>query len=410
MKVISILPFSSVVTGGDFKVDVFADGLHTRIAQQIWKRSQKYKLECWRLERKLKESIMDEKDGIIYRAFPAFRPSLGALDMKLWKAALATFPYSRRIVSATYSLSILKELRRRCQEEEVLIQINDGFSNMALLICLYCRNVPIVFAHVGGAPQTYSAFTTFWRLPFSLIERKAMSYTDKIFAQSPWIYDRLAKIFNNVTLLCPWGVDFDLFKPMDKQRARKILKIPLDANVLLYVGRYDSIKGVDTILDIYKRMGNDTELVLVGGQKNDPLYQQAIESGAIVCEQVSQSELVPYYSAADAYLLPKFYSKGEMADVEEFMSIGITQIEAMACGTPSVGTNLYHLLGSKNEHKQIGLIPSSVEDTVRCIFEVLENPNQYKNCREIAEKYYSWDGIVNQMVGIYDELHEKYYE
>jgi D-inositol-3-phosphate glycosyltransferase len=280
---------------------------------------------------------------------------------------------------------------------------------MALLICLCCKNAPIVFAHVGGAPQTYSAFTTFWRLPFSLIERKAMSYADKTLAQSQWIHDRLAKLFSNVTLCCPWGVDFDLFKPIDKQRARKELGLPLDKRILLYVGRLDSIKGVGTILDIYGRMKPDVELVLVGGQKNDPLYQQAIESGAIIRGQVLQSELVPYYSAADVYLLPKFYAKNEMADVEEFMSIGLAQIEAMACGCSSVGTNLYHLLGSKDERKQMGKIPNSSKDAIQCILEIVEHPEQYKNCRRIAEKYYGWDGIVKQMVSIYDELHEKYY-
>lgn len=405
MKVISILPFSSIAGS---KVDIFADGFHTRIAQQIWKRNQKYELECWRLERKLKKPIISKKNGIIYKAFPAFRPSLGTLDMKIWKTALATFPYGRRIVSATYSLSLLKELRKQCQEE-VLIQVNDGFSNMALLICLCCQNAPVVFAHVGGAPQTYSAFTTFWRLPFSLIERKAMSYTDKILAQSPWIYDRLSKIFSNVKLCCPWGVDFDLFKPIDKQRARNELGLPFDKRILLYVGRLDSIKGVDSILEIYKRMKPNVELVLVGGQKDDPLYRQAIESSAVVRGQVSQSELVPYYSAADVYLLPKFYTKRERADVEEFMSIGIAEIEAMACGVPSVGTNLYHLLGSEEELKQMGKIPNSPDNVAQCIAEVLDNPSQYKNCREIAEKYYGWDGIVKQMVSIYDELHEKYY-
>jgi glycosyltransferase involved in cell wall biosynthesis len=412
MKVILILPFSSLVTGRDFKVDMFADGFHTRIAQQIWKRTKKYQLECWRTERKLKRAITGERDGIVYRAFPSFRPTLGSLDMHIWKAALATLPYSRRIVSDEYSLPMLKELKKQCQDEEVLIQINASFAPMTYLISLCCQNVPIVFAHTAGPPQTYSALTFISRMPFSFMERKAISYTDKILVQSKWIYDRLSKLFPNVTLCCPWGVDFEKFKPLGKQEARNALGIPPAKKVLLYVGHLDSIKGVDLILKVYKELKTeyDVELLLVGAQKADPLYHEAIEAGAIVREWVSQSELIPYYSAADVFLLPKFYSRREVASLEEFMSIAVAQIESMACGTPAVGTNLNHFLGSENELKEVGKIPSNPGDVAQCVAEILEHPNLYQNCREIAQRYYGWDGIVKCLVDIYDELFQKYYK
>ena len=91
------------------------------------------------------------------------------------------------------------------------------------------------------------------------------------------------------------------------------------------------------------------------------------------------------------------------------MGIGAAQIESLACGTPIVGTNLKHFLGDEGELRGVGKIPKSPSDVAQCVAEILEHPELYQNCRQIAQKYYSWDSIVVQTVGIYDELFEKYY-
>jgi len=411
VKVIHILPYSSLVTSRDFKVDLFADGFHVRIAQQIWKRTQKYQLECWRPERKLKEAITGEKDGIVYRAFPSFRPTLGYLDKFVYKGVMATYPYVRFALLREYSLSMLRELKRQCQEDNVLVQIY-SHNDLALLICLYLRNVPIVGVHIGAAPWSYSLATFIYHLPLSLLERKALKNVDILLASSKWIRNNLSKFHPHIILCAPpLAIDFNEFKPIAKEEARKALKIPLDKRVLLHVGRFDSAKGVDAILKVYRELKSkyDLELLLVGGLKTDPLYHEAVKAGAIVREWIPRHELIPYYGAADVYLFPRFYSAREQEGLEEFMGTGVAPLESLACGTPVVGTNLRHFLGSEDELKKVGKIPSSRAEVARCIAEVLEHPERYKNCREVARKYYSWDPVVQRIVDVYDELFDKYY-
>jgi glycosyltransferase involved in cell wall biosynthesis len=123
-----------------------------------------------------------------------------------------------------------------------------------------------------------------------------------------------------------------------------------------------------------------------------------------------QHELVPYYSAADVYLFTRFYSNRREEKLEEFMGFGAAPIESMACGTPVVGTNLRHFLGTKKELSKIGKMPKDIEDAVKCVTEVLEHPELYRNCRQIARKYYSWENVVDRLIAIYDELFAEYYK
>jgi D-inositol-3-phosphate glycosyltransferase len=415
MKVIHILPYSSLVTGKDFKVDLFADGYHVRVAQQIWKRTKKYQQECWRPERMLKEAISGEKDGIVYRAFPSFRPTLGSLDKFVYKGAMATFPSVRLGLWREYSLSLLKELKRECQREQVLIHIYHMHFDLSYLICLCLPDVPIVGWHIGDTPYTHSFSSFIYHLPLSLVERKALGNVDAIFVGTKGIYDAFHKCYKSIPRVVtpmPFGVDFEQLKPLVKEEAKKSLGIPADRKVIFYVGRFDSAKGFDLILKVYRELKSsyDVELIAIGGLKTDPLYNEAVESGATVHEWMAQAELIPYYSAADVYLFPKFYSSKRDENIEKFMGLGMAPRESLVCGTPVVGTNLKYFLGDGDELRKIGIIPADPEDVIKCVSEVFEHPDRYRNCREITAKYYSWGPVVQRIVDVYDELFDKYYK
>ena len=412
MKVIHILPYSSLATGRGFDVDLFGFGYHAKVAQYVWKRTRKYQLECWRPERKLKEAISGEKDGIIYRAFPSFRPTLGFLDKVIYKGVTRFAPQARWGLWREYSASLLKELKKECQDGEVLVHLFQVPFDLSYLICLYLRDVPIVGTHIGGAPYTYSLSSLLYHLPFSLVEQKALRNVDVMLASSAKISEGFSKLCSHVMTCAPTaGMDFDWFRPLEKETIRSALGIPPGKRVLLHIGRFDSAKGLDVILRAHRELKSryDLELILLGGLRTDPLYGEAVKSGARVREWLPQHELIPYYSAADVYLFTRFYHSMAQERLEEFMGIGTAPLESLACGTPVVGTNLKHFLGIEDDLKGIGKIPVTPDDVVKYIVDVLEHPELYRNCREIARKYYSWETVADQLIDIYDQLLEKYY-
>lgn len=411
MRVILILPYSSLVVSDDYKPDLFGDGYHVRVAKEIWKRSHKYQLECWRPERKLRQEMRGEKDGIVYRAFPSWRPTLGKLTPFVYKKVVDLYAPLRWSLWREYSLPLVRALRKECSKGDVVIYLFHLHFVLSYLICLCCGNVPIIGYHIGGTPLGYSLSGFASQLPFSLLEGKALGTVDAVFLTSESVYHSFARFYRKIPRIVypmPMCVDFELFKPMDKQEARRLLGINPSKKVILHVGRFDCAKGLDVILDMLPalRRSYDIEFVAIGGTKSDMLYQRAVESDVRAIEWLPQQELVKYYCASDVYALPKFYKNHN--DPDRFMATGVASEEALACGLPVIGTNLDGFF-TQEEIKGIGGIPKNKDDLVMWVEDVFDNPERYTNCREVAMKYYSWTPRVEKMLEVFDELSEKYY-
>ncbi len=411
MRIIMVLPYSSLVSNPS----LFGDGYHVRTAKEIWKRSHKHQLECWRTERVLKQEVSGEKDGIIYRAFPSWRPSLGKLTPLVYKGIVNAYAPLRWSVWREYSMSLIKALKKESEKGDVLIHLMHIPFDLSYMICLACGDkVPIVGQHIGGNPYGYNAFSYLTNMPFSFVEQKALSKIDVMLVGTEWHardFERCFKVIPKVLYPFPQCVDFDLFKPMDKLEARKQLGIDPKKKVIIHIGRFDSAKGFDAILDILPTLGQHypVEFIAIGGTKHDLLYDRARGLGARVLEWLPQQELVKYYSASDVYLFPKFYDKESEADTEKFMGAGVACAEALGCGLPVIGTNLKGFFATPEELKGIGGIPKDKDDLVGWVEDCFDNPERYNRCREVAMKYYSWQPIVERLLDVYDELKEKYY-
>jgi D-inositol-3-phosphate glycosyltransferase len=140
----------------------------------------------------------------------------------------------------------------------------------------------------------------------------------------------------------PCGVDTALFRPGDRDVARARVA-PGDAPLLLYVGRIAPIKGLETLLDAVARLrarGSSVRLLVVGGEADEPVdgHEAAIrqrvnalglrDAVRFVGAQ-PQETLRDYYVAADVTVLPSYYE-----------SFGMVALEAMACGSPVIGSRV----------------------------------------------------------------------
>lgn len=128
------------------------------------------------------------------------------------------------------------------------------------------------------------------------------------------------------------GVDLALFYPLDKAAARRALGI--DGFTLLSVGHLDPRKGHERTIAALRHL-DGVRLVIVGGGAGKQKLQ-ALASAEGVLDRVSfvppiaQAQLRAYYSACDALVLAS--SREGWANV---------LLEAMACGTPVVASNVW---------------------------------------------------------------------
>lgn len=136
----------------------------------------------------------------------------------------------------------------------------------------------------------------------------------------------------------PCGVDLDRFKPLDKPSARRQLGFSGDDFIILYVGRYAPVKGLNRLLETVGHLTHlpGLRLVMVGGDgPHTPMFRQLqseatalnIQNRVTFAGRVEQKTLPQYYSAADVLAVPSYYE-----------SFGLVALEALACGTPVVTT------------------------------------------------------------------------
>jgi len=140
--------------------------------------------------------------------------------------------------------------------------------------------------------------------------------------------------------IVPCGVNLDHFKPQDKISARRRLTLPVDDPIILYVGRFSPIKGLDHLLKSFSFITrfSRTLLVMVGGDgERSPMFQHLkkkaqtfyTQNRVIFAGRVDQEILPAYYNAADVLVVPSYYE-----------SFGLVALEALACGTPVVTTSV----------------------------------------------------------------------
>jgi glycosyltransferase involved in cell wall biosynthesis len=130
-------------------------------------------------------------------------------------------------------------------------------------------------------------------------------------------------------------------------------------------------KGVDTVVRavgrLRHRQGLPVRLLIVGGSDRRPdperdpelarlmgiARDEGVEEAVTLVGRRDRAELATYYSAADAFVSTPWY--------EPF---GITPLEAMACGTPVIGSNVGGIKFTVRDGETGYLVPASDADAV----------------------------------------------
>ncbi len=252
-------------------------------------------------------------------------------------------------------------------------------------------------------------------------ERLAIANADKIISSTPaeefelqWLYEVKSP---NIEVISP-GVDHTLFRKMDRLAAREKHALRKEENILLFVGRIDVLKGLDTLLRAIQIIMQDSEakfldpkLLVVGGAliksgQNDEAEldrmierskELSIKDQITFTGQKKQVELPEYYNLADIVILPSHYE-----------SFGLVALEAMACGQALIASRvggLVHLV----EEGQTGILSpagdaqSLSDNIIDLLNDEKKRTRLGKNAQSFAKKY-SWEKNANRTQEIYFEL------
>ena len=214
------------------------------------------------------------------------------------------------------------------------------------------------------------------------LKKKYWGNNISIVAPSNWIANNARKSFlfkESLIKVIPTPIDPDKWCPIDMSKARKLLNLPINQKLILFVAinaAKDSRKGFDIavrslkiFLDNYKSKVN-VSLVVIGQKnlKNFKLNIQIFSPGFIRDDSI----LKLYYSACDLFLLP---SKQD--------NLPGTGLEAQACGLPVVGFDIGGISDVLQNNITGALAkPFSQNSLSEKMFWVLENEERYKQIRQ----------------------------
>ena len=215
---------------------------------------------------------------------------------------------------------------------------------------------------------------------------------------------RLYRVHPHKVWVIPAGVDLELFRPLNKSRARQALGLK-EKRIILSVGRMDPLKGLDMLIGAMARMedATDTRLVVVGGDPgrdrelkrlNTVSAQLGLQDLVSFAGAVDQTELPTYYSAADVFVMPSYYE-----------SFGLVALEAMACGTPVIASRVGGLRTLVKDGETGYLVPWRCPEPYAQRLDILmANPALRESMGRAARDKaltMGWDGVAGRMSGLY---------
>jgi D-inositol-3-phosphate glycosyltransferase len=205
----------------------------------------------------------------------------------------------------------------------------------------------------------------------------------------------------------PCGVDTDLFQPMARGTAKDLLELGPEP-LLLYVGRLQPIKGLETLLQAMTRLDPATRLLIIGGDQDEPDNAHAVRLRACVEElgldrrvrflgTQPQRRLRLFYAAAEATVMPSYYE-----------SFGMVALEAMACGSPVVASRVGGLTTTIKDGVTGHLVPEGDAEALASRLQQLLSDRRERD-RMSAEAVswaaeHRWPCVAEAVCRLYSEL------
>jgi glycosyltransferase involved in cell wall biosynthesis len=203
----------------------------------------------------------------------------------------------------------------------------------------------------------------------------------------------------------PCGIDPELFRPGGPAAARS-LSSGLRHRIVV-VSRLVPRKGIDDVIAALSLLP-DTELVVAGGPPAAALDQDAEACRlARLARSFGVALRVRFLGAVPRPDVPALLRSADLvACVPWYEPFGIVPLEAMACGTPVVGTAVGGLLDSVDDHRTGVLVPPHDPWALaQAASHLLANPSLRARMGEEAaarvRQHFTWPQVAHSTLEIY---------
>ncbi len=249
-------------------------------------------------------------------------------------------------------------------------------------------------------------------------EKNAMEYADAVIAVSAGMKDSILDAYPRIDAdkvhVVLNGIDTQVWQPGESAVLDK-LGVDKQRPIVAFVGRITRQKGVKHLLKAAQSFDEDIQLVLCAGAPDTP--EIAAETEALVEElrsqrdgvfwvkdMLSREEIKQVYSGADVFVCPSIYEP-----------LGIVNLEAMACGTAVVASNVGGIPEVVVDGETGVLVNYDAADEATFEADLAAAVNRVAADKELTQRFgsagrqraiddFSWATIAQQTVDIYRSL------
>lgn len=252
-------------------------------------------------------------------------------------------------------------------------------------------------------------------------ETAVMQQAERIIAATPAELSQLQFLYHldkSKVRVIPPGVDTARFYPIADDESKEFIGIPASDRMILFVGRIEPLKGLETLIKALAALqptdmmaGCPHYLAVIGGEPEASMEEMNAEMARLqnLVKQLKLNDLVLFLGKRSQDTLPYYYSAAEAVVMpSHYESFGMVALEAMACGTPVIASQVGGLAYLVKDGETGFVVP---DDNPLALGERLAQIICQEGLRqklgEQAHAYaqqYSWEKITARVISVYQEL------
>ena len=228
----------------------------------------------------------------------------------------------------------------------------------------------------------------------------------------------LYKANDRKLVVIPPGVDVCHFYPIPADEAKMYVGLKPEDRMVLFVGRIEPLKGVDTLIQAMSclqwKEERPVHLAIIGGDPAASPEEMSAEMARLqkLCDDLAVGQTVVFLGKRDQDKLPYYYSAAELVVMpSHYESFGMVALEAMACGTPVIASEVGGLAYLVRNGETGFTIPDQEPETLcEKISWLLNDHHLHETMSRRAVQYaqdYAWEKIAKQIVDVYKSLLEE---
>ncbi len=251
------------------------------------------------------------------------------------------------------------------------------------------------------------------------VETEIVHFADALIAATPVEEEQLVRLYAadpaRIHVISP-GVDIERFYPIPTAYAKEQIELCPNRRVILFVGRIEPLKGIDSLLRAIALVVNQRPdlrdglcVPIVGGDPDRIRRDDEMARLQELREELGIDDVVTFLGAQDQDRLQYYYSAAEMVVMpSDYESFGMVALEAMACGTPVIASDVGGLALLVKDSRTGYRVPARDHRTLADrITRLLTNEGLRRRIGQRAACWaeaYAWPRIANQIEALYGAM------